>query len=658
MPTTPTYPGVYIEEIPSGVRTIAGVSTSVAAFIDFFPRGPINEAVQIFSQADFDRVYGGLHPSSEASYAINQFFLNGGGEAWVVRCASEDPPAVPAATRRTLSSAEISILSGATGDAVLRVRAANPGDWGNALQARVDANDGNAAFDLTISEVRDDGEVVRQEVFRDLSMPSAAFDPNEVKSVVDDGSQLVRIAEAKTVTTIPDPNGTFSGPLDGFTPLEERTSATNPRRLKVKIGDIEETANLGTAKIETPQQARDRLQAAIRAARPDKPAFAQATVELRSLPTAANKAQRLRVLAGPAKPSDVFEFSAFSEGSTADSTAADLKLVTTSAATNTTGAVKNVQAYTEEAGIAGTGQGAGKKGSPGIPPDATALQTALQALKDVSFNLLCIPRAAEMEKTQRDQVIAAAVSYCEQRRAFCLIDVPPQTNTVQEARDWIGTVPRSRNAAVYFPRVKVADPLGGFRLRSVGASGTMAGVYARTDAQRGIWKAPAGIDATLRGVQALDYVLNDAENGALNPLGINTLRVFPVYGTVAWGARTLRGADALADEYKYVPVRRLSLMIEESLYRGTQWVVFEPNDEALWSQIRLNVGAFMHNLFRQGAFQGTSPRDAYFVKCDKETTTQNDINLGVVNILVGFAPLKPAEFVVVKLQQMAGQLTA
>jgi len=117
-----------------------------------------------------------------------------------------------------------------------------------------------------------------------------------------------------------------------------------------------------------------------------------------------------------------------------------------------------------------------------------------------------------------------------------------------------------------------------------------------------------------------------------------------------------RGADALTDEYKYVPVRRLALYIEESLSRGTKWVVFEPNDEPLWAQIRLNVGSFMNTLFRQGAFQGSTPKDAYLVKCDSETTTQDDINKGVVNIIVGFAPLKPAEFVVIKIQQLTGKI--
>jgi hypothetical protein len=160
----------------------------------------------------------------------------------------------------------------------------------------------------------------------------------------------------------------------------------------------------------------------------------------------------------------------------------------------------------------------------------------------------------------------------------------------------------------------------------------------------------------LNGVAGLQVEMTDLENGLLNPLGINCLRSFPVYGRVVWGGRTLRGADAAADEYKYLPVRRTALFLEESLYRGLKWVVFEPNDEPLWSQIRLNVGAFMNNLFRQQAFQGKTPQEAYFVKCDGETTTQNDINLGIVNILVGFAPLKPAEFVIIKIQQMTGNI--
>jgi Bacteriophage tail sheath protein len=279
------------------------------------------------------------------------------------------------------------------------------------------------------------------------------------------------------------------------------------------------------------------------------------------------------------------------------------------------------------------------------------------------FNLLIIAHTDELLDTDAAQVAASATAYAAGRRAIYIYDVPnaetprDEIPEIEAYLDENGTL-RHQNVATYFPRPMIADPLNEFRLRAVPASGTIAGLYARIDAERGVWKAPAGLEAVLRGVQRLEYVMTDAENGVLNPLGINCLRRFPIAGNVCWGARTLVGADLLASEWKYVPVRRLALFLEESLYRGTQFAVFEPNDEPLWSQIRLNVGAFMQSLFLQGAFQGQTPRQAYLVKCDSETTTQDDINHGIVNILVGFAPLKPAEFVIIKIQQMAGQVQA
>ena len=213
----------------------------------------------------------------------------------------------------------------------------------------------------------------------------------------------------------------------------------------------------------------------------------------------------------------------------------------------------------------------------------------------------------------------------------------------------------ARNAVAYFPRLRMPDPLSEGRLADFAPCGAIAGIMARTDVQRGVWRAPAGLEASFSGVQGFTYTMTDAQNGVLNPVGLNCLRTFPVAGNLVWGARTLAGADLLASEWKYVPVRRLALFIEESLYRGTQWVVFEPNDQGLWSQIRLNIASFMLTLFRRGAFQGATPAQGFFVKCDGETTIQPDIDLGIVNVLVGFAPLKPAEFVVVKISQKAGQ---
>jgi len=260
------------------------------------------------------------------------------------------------------------------------------------------------------------------------------------------------------------------------------------------------------------------------------------------------------------------------------------------------------------------------------------------------------------------------VALCVERRAILLVDPPDAWSSVANAVSGMNSPPvtgdDAANAAVYFPNVQIADPSQNGITVTLPPCGTVAGIAARTDVSRGVWKAPAGTDASLNGVTGLatglngsgtPLTMNDNDNGLLNPLGVNCLRNFPVVGPVVWGGRTLRGADRLADQWKYLPIRRLALFIEESLYRGTQWVVFEPNDEPLWASIRQNVTAFMNTLFTQRAFQGATASQAYLVKCDQENNPQSDIDRGIVNILVGFAPLKPAEFVIIQIQQLAGQ---
>jgi phage tail sheath protein FI len=293
-----------------------------------------------------------------------------------------------------------------------------------------------------------------------------------------------------------------------------------------------------------------------------------------------------------------------------------------------------------------------------VGPGLDAAKQGLYALRKADlFNILCIPPYSGANFVDVDpDLVGKAATFCEERRAMLLVDPPSSWTTVAQALAGVSSVgTNSANAAVYFPRIMEADPLHNNVQDTHVPCGAVAGIWARTDAQRGVWKAPAGIDATLNGVSQLSLSMTDLENGELNPVGINCLRTFAAAGRVVWGARTLQGDDRLASQWKYIPVRRLALFLEESLYRGTQWVVFEPNDAPLWAQIRLNVGAFMQTLFRQGAFQGTSAQQAYFVKCDSETTTPTDQNNGIVNILVGFAPLKPAEFVIIQIQQMAAQ---
>ena len=522
MPATPTYPGVYIEEVPSGVRTITGVATSITAFIGRAWKGPVDEPVTIISLADYERIFGGLWRASSMSYAVRQFFQNGGNQAIIVRVGTRTGT-------NKLSEAIITLDGGTT------LKASSPGTWGRNLEASVNHKTNNPAdtklFNLVINDnPNNDDDFIKRggsginEVFNNVSV-----DPDSTRfitKVLEQSSLLVRV----------------------------NTLGSN------------------------------------------KPSVTSSPVQ--SATTGANSGK--------------------------DGTALSDTIVT--------GDLNN--------------------------------KTGIYALKKADlFNLLCIPPLT-LGESGIDLAMSTwtnAAKFCEENRALLIVDAPRNwtVNTGGTAATTnIGSFSAivRKNAAIYFPRLLLADPLQEGIFEDFAPCGVIAGLISRIDSSRGVWKAPAGIEANLQGVMGLTVNMNDEENGLLNPLGINCLRNFPGIGTVCWGARTLEGHDILASEWKYVSIRRLALFLEESLYRGTKWVVFEPNDEPLWAKIRMNLGAFMMSLFRQGAFQGSTPDRAYFVKCDAETTTQNDRNLGIVNIEVGFAPLKPAEFVIIKIQQIAAEL--
>ncbi len=518
MPVSPTYPGVYIEEIPSGVRTITGVATSIAAFVGWAPKGPTDQAQLVLSWSDYNRQFGGLDMRSYLGYAVYQFFANGGQQAYIVRVVTTND----ATATNNAATATVTL------DAKLMLTAKNAGVWANVygvvIKNRSDPTNpiDQNRFRLAVVSVAPNGNETMVETFENLAMNPN--DPRYVVSVVNSQSQIINTQIVNNATTPPADTGTPS-------PL-----------LKKDIAGADGVV-----------------------LEPDTANFENAVYP-----------------------------------------------------TSGTGGVY----YLDRVDL---------------------------------FNLLCVPG----ETTAA--TLANLEGFCLDRRAFLIADSPQNATfstmqaTTQPDPNIVGP-DGAKNAALYFPWINAPDPLQENRPTAFPASGFVAGLYAKTDTNRGVWKAPAGTEAGLTGVTGSTVTLTDNENGKLNPKAINCIRSFSVYGTVIWGARTLKGNDEIGSEWKYVPVRRMALFLEESLYRGLKWVVFEPNDEPLWAQVRLNVGAFMQGLFRQGAFQGKTPSEAYFVKCDKETTTQNDINQGIVNIVVGFAPLKPAEFVIIQIQQMAGQI--
>ncbi|MDX6383969.1 MAG: uncharacterized protein QOK48_1542, partial [Blastocatellia bacterium] len=622
MPSTLTYPGVYIEEIPSGVRTITGVATSITAFVGRALRGPVNEAVTINSYGDYERIFGGLWLDSSMSYAVRDFYLNGGSQAIIVRLFSPffaDEAAYTAALLSATNQAQ------AAADAV--------------------AQAGRAAEQAAVAGVTTDDDVASaaEAALAALVAPTAP---------ALSAATAVAAAARATVKT---PASTVAADLDAVADAGEAAVAAAVN-----------TAASAAAPINKARLAAGGAGVALNLEAASEGAWGnslRARIDYDVKPTPANlfnlsvkdtdpKSGRTEIhrnlSVDPASSRRVDKVLA-QESSLLRTRGAIPLTRPTNNAPNPSGMV-GVGAdpfdLTTSSGLAAGGQASDGNvliASDFNPNNGQVDKRGMYALMQADlFNLLCLPPLV-LEGDMDPAIIPLAAAFCLDRRAMLVVDSPTAWKTVAQAVAGIAGITSSKNAAIYFPRVVEANPLRENQLEEFASCGAVAGIMARTDATRGVWKAPAGLDATLVGVSALSVGLTDAENGQLNPLGVNCLRVMPAAGRVVWGARTLEGNDRLGSEWKYIPVRRLALYLEESLYRGSQWVVFEPNDEPLWAQIRLNFGAFMHSLFRQGAFQGTTPKDAYFVKCDKETTTQDDINRGIVNILVGFAPLKPAE---------------
>jgi phage tail sheath protein FI len=618
------HPGVYVEEVSSGVRPLEGVSTSTTAFLGKAEKGPLDRAVMVTSFIEFQNLYGSFLKDSFLAYSALQYFNNGGKRLYVLRVA------------KGAQTADVAIADrkGTPGKA-LTVSAISPGAWGNDLEVVIADGtiDSGDEFKLTVKQ---GGTAVEEYDNLNVSPDATNFADN----VINARSKRIRakIDQANTSNVA----GTSAS---AGTPAI--TLPSDKRKLVINIdNDGPQTITLSDP-------------------------CANATDIAASI---VKEVKLLTKLRGSTDPNAFSNFSVSTSGGiytlssgstgrkssvvvtndpTPGNAAGLLKLGITNGGTETTGSA--VLRPANGTYLLGDGAVAGNTlsvtlGKDGDTPQDTDYLNALPLLDAVQdVNILAIPGIG----TQA--VVNGGIGYCQNRMdCFFVADMGAAVDTKETAKSFANTLTKSSYGALYFPWVKVVDPTGSsVDPISLPPSAFVTALYARTDSRRGVWKAPAGTEANLLGAVGLTKNLSDAEQDTLNNIGVNAIRFFPSSGIVIWGARTL--ATVSDPEYRYVPIRRLAIFLERSIYNGIQWAVFEPNDEDLWASLRLNIGSFMMTQFRAGAFQGSTPSQAFFVKCDAQTNPQDQVDAGTVTALVGFAPLKPAEFVVIKISQKTSQ---
>ncbi len=641
----PTYlhPGVYVEEIPSGSKPIEGVATSVAAFVGHTSRGPIDKPVLIQKWADYEDTFGGvLSPTDALGLAVSAFYLNGGKSAYIGRLAAD-------AIAATLPSGSVQGSGDAATVDLLELTATSPGAWGNQLLVRVTKNNARQ-FKLEVGHSLG-GEFLPDEVFDNLTMNER--DANHVVAVINSSSQQISAQLGSEVTTHYQTGQSFSDLLNSQIPWTEVLEGMS---LTLSVNGLAaQTVTLGPPPIGGPAYANGddvlaELQTRIRALSqtpgdaydgflcffPGDPPFDGQRVYLQTAMAASHASVTVR-------PGEL---------------ASILTLGTASGGGEFLG-TRQVVPETPGDGVIAALTG----GDDGVAPGADEYRTFFAKLEKVrDISMLVLPGQSQAADGSGNVNLDLAVAHCEKTKSRVLImDPPPGVEFVSAGDVESLNLPTSTYSTLYYPWVKVANPFYNADTNptapttlTIAPSAFAAGMWSKTDGRRGVWKAPAGVEASLLGLAGLEYVVEDGEQDQLNPLGVNCLRTMPGFGSVVWGARTL--ATRSDPEWRYVPVRRTAIYIERSVYEGIQWAVFEPNNHLLWASLRANVGSFMGGLFRAGAFQGEKASDAYFVRCGLgDTMTQADIDRGQVIAIVGFAPLKPAEFVIIRIQQKVGQ---
>ncbi len=634
----PTYlhPGVYIEEIPSGVKPIEGVGTSTAAFVGYTTKGPVAEPTLIFKWDTYQEQFGGIRDEGKATagdpmgFAVYNFFLNGGTAAYIVRVAT------------SAHTAEGYLSHPVDSTQLIKFTAANPGQWGNALELRFNLKpDTSDLFVLEVGVLDADGNFKALETFSNLTVADEEAS-DFIEGKVNDASQLIR-ADVQDIT----------GYLLGVSVSQALAdnmdfSGLNSKSMTVTVDGNARAVAFAADAFDTNTKLVDvaaTIQAQVRGATVDEwaKAFTCSAADNRLTLTSGSRLTGSAVIvSGPGDATDA---------------AADLLLGLTQEGTERTGQESLNLLLSSTSGLVSL-----ENGTDGSPPqiaDYNEIFSAFEKYRDIS--IICLPGQTWNTSGEKN-IIDAAVAHAEKMKSRMVLIDPPVGTELKTEKSVNDLFFKPKNySVVYYPWVKVTNPFYNAETNPgvpatllVAASGFAAGMWAKIDGKRGVWKAPAGVETSLLGAAGLQFPVEDGEQDQLNPLGINCLRSMPGFGQVIWGTRTL--ATKADPEWRYIPIRRTAIMIEQSIYNGIQWAVFEPNNHNLWASLRVNIGSFMDGLFRAGAFQGQKASDAYFVRCGLgDTMTQGDIDRGQVIVIVGFAPLKPAEFVIVRIQQKVAQ---
>ena len=640
------HPGVYIEHVPSGLLSVEAASTSVAAFIGPVSRGPVGEPVFITSATLFAQQFGALNDAAGGirdlgdnpdhfGHAVNAFFANGGNKAYIVRVADATGGGAPATATAVLPNPEVNTTG-------FILSAKSPGAWSNVLIARLRTSDRSAVPDIDLGYTLElgviaDGKFLPLEAFTGLQMDASSA--QSIEKVVTERSTLAKIAAA-TIGAGAGEITVAAKALQGVAMVLAPPLALTDKKLDIQIGaspkfSIVFTADSGVA---------NDIAAAIRKAAREHP---DGSPEFDVIVTGGNTLRLVSGIAGVA-------------GNVSAPTGNARALLGLGAGATQVDVTENTLP-TGTSTIEGFFDGGADGASSPANAAYSAVFDTLRDYRDISIMLL--PNRVWIEGGD-NSVLELAITHAEFMQNRMVIVDPPDpigSNTLVSPKDVkdLGA-PTSPYTALYYPWLQVANPhynadtaANKPKTFRIPPSSFGAGMWARIDNSRGVWKAPAGLEATVRGTIGPNILIGNDLQDNLNELGINCLRSI-IGPTVIWGARTL--ASKTKPEYRYISVRRTQNMIGESLYNALQTVVFEPNDHRLWASLRASSANFMDGLFRAGAFQGEKASDAYYVQCGLGATmTQGDIDAGIVRLVVGFAPLKPAEFVVVQIKQIVGQ---